>query len=176
MNIRQASASDAAGIARVQVDSWRTTYRDIVPAEYLDNMSYAEREQKWEQWLSDPESKTFAYIALNGASQVVGFVSGGANRAHDPLYAAELHAIYILQEYQGRGIGRRLTLTLATKLLELGLDSMLLWVLAGNPARRFYEALGGQLVKTSQFELTGATLDEVAYGWFDIRDLLGKYP
>jgi hypothetical protein len=45
-------------------------------------------------------------------------------------------------------------------------------VFADNPARRFYEALGGQLIKSSQFELGGTTIDEVAYGWLDIRTLL----
>jgi hypothetical protein len=54
----------------------------------------------------------------------------------------------------------------------MGFDSMYLWVFADNPGRQFYEALGGQLVKTSQFELSGATIDEVAYGWPNIRTLL----
>lgn len=51
---------------------------------------------------------------------------------------------------------------------------MLVWVLAENPFRRFYEALGGQYVRTEQFELGGAMLDEVAYGWRDIRTLLKR--
>ena len=49
---------------------------------------------------------------------------------------------------------------------------MLLWVLADNPARHFYEVLGGQLMKASQTEIGGVMLDEVAYGWIDIRKLL----
>ncbi len=46
---------------------------------------------------------------------------------------------------------------------------MLVRVLAENPARKFYEALGGQLLKAKPIEIGGATLDEVAYGWTDIR-------
>ncbi|MGZ3611067.1 MAG: hypothetical protein ACXWOL_16920 [Ktedonobacteraceae bacterium] len=37
---------------------------------------------------------------------------------------------------------------------------------------RFYEALGGNLVRMAQFEIGGLMLDEVVYGWMDIRKLL----
>jgi hypothetical protein len=55
------------------------------------------------------------------------------------------------------------------KLLQTGIDNMLVWVLAKNPARKFYEALGGQFLRTKQVMIGGATLEEVAYGWTDIR-------
>ena len=32
MHIREATLDDVPGIARVHVDTWRTTYVDIVPA------------------------------------------------------------------------------------------------------------------------------------------------
>jgi hypothetical protein len=45
-------------------------------------------------------------------------------------------------------------------------------VLADNPARHFYETLGGQQVTKSQIEIGGVKLDEVAYGWLDISIIL----
>lgn len=36
MEIRKANLNDALGVAKVQVDSWKTTYKNIVPDEYLD--------------------------------------------------------------------------------------------------------------------------------------------
>jgi len=36
MNIRKANSNDALGVAKVQVDSWKTTYKNIVPNEYLE--------------------------------------------------------------------------------------------------------------------------------------------
>ena len=47
MKIRPATAGDAAALARVHVDSWRTTYRGIVPDEALAHLSYERREQLW---------------------------------------------------------------------------------------------------------------------------------
>ncbi|MFL5590179.1 MAG: GNAT family N-acetyltransferase, partial [Ktedonobacteraceae bacterium] len=146
MIIRQATLEDAAGIAKVHVDTWRTTYRGIVPEEYLANMSYEESEKRWAGRLSDSEGKTCIYVAEDEAGHIVGFVSGGPDRDNDPVYKGELYAIYILQAHYGEGIGRLLTLALVEGLLQMGLDSMILWVFAVNPARHFYEALGGQLV------------------------------
>lgn len=54
------------------------------------------------------------------------------------------------------------------RLLDAGHAAMLVWALAGNPARGFYEALGGQLVATKTVALGGVGLEEVAYGWTDL--------
>lgn len=43
-----------------------------------------------------------------------------------------------------------------------------MWALAGNPARHFYEALGGVFVASQPVEIGGLTLEEVAYGWDDL--------
>ena len=42
---------------------------------------------------------------------------------------------------------------------------MLVWVLADNPACRFYEMLGGQKVNKKEIEMKGTKLIEIAYGW-----------
>ncbi len=170
MLIRQASIGDAAGIAQVHIDTWRTSYPGIVPQDYLDNLSYEIHTQHWITWLSNPQ--THAYIAEDETGQIVGFVSGGPGRDDDLQYQAELYAIYILKDYQGQGNGRSLTRTLVERLLQEGMSSMLLWTLLAGPASRFYESLGGKQVKTIRAALGGAMVDEVAYGWTDIRTLL----
>ena len=43
MRIRTATADDASGMARVHVDTWRTAYRDILPASVLSALSYEAR-------------------------------------------------------------------------------------------------------------------------------------
>jgi hypothetical protein len=53
----------------------------------------------------------------------------------------------------------------AQGLAAKGRHSMLAWVLAENPSRPFYEAMGGKLLGTQEIEIGGATLEEVAYGW-----------
>ena len=62
MLIREASPRDAAAIARVHVDSWRTTYAGIVPADYLANLSYTRREQFWCDILSTPTPRAVCML------------------------------------------------------------------------------------------------------------------
>ncbi|UZM97600.1 hypothetical protein OL548_21075 [Lysinibacillus sp. MHQ-1] len=38
MKIRKAIVEDATGIGTVHVDSWRTTYKDIIPDEFLEKI------------------------------------------------------------------------------------------------------------------------------------------
>jgi ribosomal protein S18 acetylase RimI-like enzyme len=78
-----------------------------------------------------------------------------------------LQKIYILEAYQGQGIGRSLTLAVVERLAMIEIHSMLVWVLTENPACKFYEAMGGEKVYEQQIEIGGVQLDEVAYGWKD---------
>jgi ribosomal protein S18 acetylase RimI-like enzyme len=166
---------DAAGIARVHVDTWRTSYQGIVPTDFLAGLSYERRQRDWEQMLGRSDSGEAVYVAETAAGEIVAFAAGGPERSGDPLYRGEIYALYILREHQRAGIGRRLMGALAAHLANAGIHSLLLWVLAVNTsARRFYAALGGLPLREQTFELGGATLVEVAYGWPDTSSLTRK--
>lgn len=169
MAIREANLADAPAIAKVHVDSWRTTYSNLIPAKFLADLSYEERETKWVKILSNITQDNFTYIAEDEIGQIVGFANGGKERTGDRIYQGELYAIYILEKYQRQGLGYRLISTIATRLIESGISSMLVWVLADNPASGFYQSLGGQKVNQKQIEIARVQLLEVAYGWTDTR-------
>ena len=170
--IRAARVEDALAIARVQVDTWRTTYPGIVPDAVLASLSVEQRAAVWAQILASPATEQVTYVAEASLGQVVGFANAGPNRDPDPAYAGELRAIYLLADHQHHGLGRRLIRTAAQRLKQMDLRSLLVWVLARNPARGFYEALGGRVIQERQLEEHGVILDEVAYGWADIGILL----
>jgi len=54
MNYRKAILSDALGITKVQVDTWKTTYKGIVEENFLQSLSYEEKEKNWRQRLENP--------------------------------------------------------------------------------------------------------------------------
>jgi len=166
MALREATCADVPGIARVHAASWRTTYPGIFPAELLERLTPEAREPMWRRILCDPGSRTFVYVALGDDGEIVGFASGGPEATGDPLYTGELYAIYLLAEHQGRGLGRALLALVRGRLRALGHGSMLIWVAEANaPARRFYEAMGGVLVRERTVDFFGVPVDEVAYGW-----------
>jgi L-amino acid N-acyltransferase YncA len=173
MLIREARVADAPHIARVHVDSWRTTYAGIVPDEFLTKMSYDNYEARWHGWMAQPGGEEGFYVAELQSGRIVGFASGGPRIGEGyPEYEGELYAAYLLREHQRKGLGRRLLAAVARGLAAQGKSSMLAWVLAENPSRRFYEAMGGKLLGSQEIEIGGVTLEEIAYGWEDTKKLI----
>ncbi|MDE0131719.1 MAG: GNAT family N-acetyltransferase [bacterium] len=172
VRIRAARVTDASPIARVHIDSWRATYAGLMPAGFLRSLSYPERASWWEEILAKDPPAMSTFVAEAPGGEVVGFVGGGREREANADFGAELYAIYVYEDYQRRGVGRRLVSALAGALSERGLSSMLLWVLEDNPgARSFYESLGGEELGTQTITIGGEDLTEVAYGWRDIESL-----
>jgi L-amino acid N-acyltransferase YncA len=165
--IRPARQEDVEKIAQVHVESWRTTYPGIVPEEYLAALSVPNRMTRWREGLTQGIMVYFA--ELDG--EVVGFISGGPIREPIETYDAELYAVYILQQAQGRGIGKALLQELATLLLGQGYKSMAVWVLEQNPAKHFYMHTGAELLIAKDIEIGGAILPEAACGWPDLNSL-----
>ena len=169
MRIRKAVLTDAKGIAKVHVDSWKTTYANIIPDEYLNNLVYEGREQLWKGNI--PNSDVF--VAENEEGRIVGFSSGGKERSGKyPDYTGELYAIYILKAYQGNGLGKLLIKPIIEELQQKKFFSMVVLVLEDNSSRLFYETLGGKKIDTIEVNISGKKLNELVYGWDNIRTLL----
>ena len=166
MKVRKATVADADGVAKVQVDSWYSTYKDIVPDEYLRKMTYESREKKWK----DIIYKQPVYIAEDNKGEIIGFSNGGPERTGKyPEFDGELYAIYILKDYQRKGLGKQLLEPIIQELEDQGIYSMLVLVLEDNHSRFFYEQVGAEKVDIIEIEVSGKRLNEVVYGWKDIR-------
>ncbi|SRR6266487_418505 len=179
MSVREARLGDAAAMARVSVDSYRAAHRDQIPEESLMLFTYEESERNWARALRElskaDERQEYIYVAKNDASDLIGVAMGGPERSKHALYTGEIYFLYLLPAYHRRGIGTQLTISVVERLVEHGMDSLLIRVLKANaPARRFYEALGGHLVLEEKIEDRGAVLDQVAYGWSDVSELLNS--
>ena len=169
MRIRPADPSDAGAMARVHVDTWRTTYGGIVPKKHLAGLSYRDRESKWFEILTTASPRTSNFVAEAESGDVIGFADGGPEREGNQTYRGELYAVYVLERYQRRGVGHRLVSAVAQRLISDGMYSMLVWVLQGNrPACRFYESLGVQRVGRQTIAIGGADIVELSYGWKNI--------
>jgi ribosomal protein S18 acetylase RimI-like enzyme len=162
--IRPAGIDDAPAIARVHVASWRSTYRTVLPDDFLASLSESAYADRWRRFIQD--SSNLIYVVEADGGGLVGFASGGRERAGEKGFAGELFAIYILDAFQRKGYGRELVRAVATGLREMGLDDMIIWVLLDNRgAREFYERLGGVYVRTQPITIGSVTLEEVSYGW-----------
>ncbi len=166
--IRPAALEDTLAMAQVHVDTWRSTYAGIVPAEHLAGLSYERSQAAWNEHLLDQGSGERAFVAEDPASGIVALTSGGPLRKPLANFDGELYVLYVLKPFQGMGYGRRLVCRVAQSLLEAGRHSMVLWVLKENPACGFYARLGGQPVAEKVIEIGGKALVDVAYAWHDL--------
>lgn len=120
------------GKAYVHWKSWQESYRGIVDDGYLDRMTLAQTEEKAFRWRDN------ILVAKDG-DRVVGFAGYGPSRGEEGV--GEIFALYVLEEYQRRGIGYAL-MREALSRLE-GCRGVVLWAFKENAkALRFYDRVG----------------------------------
>jgi ribosomal protein S18 acetylase RimI-like enzyme len=170
--IRPAKRGDVPAMVAVHIETWRDTYADLLPAGYLVSLNAGRVAFDWQRALARPASEIVLVAELPEAG-VIGFVSGGPNRSRPvgaaASYRGEIYTLYVATEHQSVGVGRRLVAAIGERLVRAGLDSVLVWVVAGNPARFFYRRLGGQPVAERRERFAGVEIDQIAFGWADMR-------
>ncbi len=184
--IGRASVRSAAGIARVYVDTWRSSYAGILPDKTLIGMSQERQTSEW-AWLirNRGESQT-VLVASEIGHGVVGMASCGPGRTGDRPCAGpycgeegrkvgEVFTLYVLPEFQDRGIGRQLLAASFSALSERGCERAFLWVISNNPSQFFYERVGGRRIASRLERLWGTDLDQTAYGWADLKEAIAKF-
>ncbi len=166
--VRKASPVDASGIARVYVSSWRSTYGGLLPDAILNGMSEVRETLFWWTALCSQRSQTVTRVIEDQDGRIVGFISAGPERTGGVARRAEVYTLYLIDGYQRRGFGTKLMSAAAGSLHELGFGGLIVWVLAGNPARAFYERLGAQKVATRTIRMGGRAIQELAFAWPDL--------
>ena len=172
--IRAANADDALGMASVRVDTWRATYRGMVPDAFLDGMSPEAVAERWRKaFLQNHTPGIGVFVAENQEGEITGIAICGPEQESDPVYEGEVYVLYVRPAHQNQGIGRALVVACARYLQrQLGAKTLLIWVIAENPYRRFYESLGGKRVREKIREIGGKLIPEVGYGWDALEPLL----
>jgi GNAT superfamily N-acetyltransferase len=162
---------DAAQVARVHQESWRTTYAGILPLDVIAAQVGRKSESSWRRRLALSTSGEATWLAERGG-QVVGLAYCGDARHKLEGLEAEVYALYVLQSHQRHGVGRELVRACARHFVLHGHFGFYLWVLKANRARMFYEALGGQQIAEKNERLGLHSFSEVAYGWHDLTGLV----
>jgi ribosomal protein S18 acetylase RimI-like enzyme len=170
LSIRAANVADVRAIAQVDVETWRATYAGVLPDRLLIGLSERQRAGVWSRFITRRPGDTVAATDEHGT--ILGFGSCGAQRETDLPYSGEVFTLYVAPDHQGQGIGRQLLLSLFARLIRCGLYSAVIWVLAENPARFFYERVGGLAVARRRIDMAQNQVDAIAYAWTDLPDAI----
>jgi ribosomal protein S18 acetylase RimI-like enzyme len=150
--VRAARASDAEGLALVQVASWRGAFAGLVPdaviAELTSEAAIAQFAEHWRESISSPPtSKHRVQVAVEkpGDPEILGFAAAGPTTDEDlwPATDGELYELHVLPALAGAGHDERLLHAVADTFAEDGFSTGYTWALAGDGARiGFLEAAG----------------------------------
>ena len=162
--VRKARPADAEAVARIYVESWRDTYPLVLPARLLSSMTVDGQTARWRNAIAIAARES-VYVAEDDKGKVVGMTSMGRARDSGLGYDAEIYTLYVDPLLTGRGIGRALLSGAFAALVERGHTRCVIWAHAKNPARFFYEAMGGKLIAERTTTMLGSPVPEVAFGW-----------
>lgn len=172
MHIRKATLQDAEAIARVHVESWKTTYKGIIPDDFLNNLSYTQRTDLWTQAIAQQDH--FVMVVETSEGEILGFADGWKRETNTVSHSGDLTSIYILEAYQGKGIGKQLLQSLFEIFKQLGWQKVFVEVLEDNKTCDWYEYYGATFCKTVTIQIGGVLLNERIYEWNNIDDVLAR--
>jgi len=165
--IARARPADSGQLAKVYVETWRSTYAGLLPDRVLVAMRQQVHTARFAGWIARQTDRRFILAARVAGAGVVGLCSAGQARGL-PQSDGEIYLLYVDQDWQNRGIGRSLLRTALRGLQAGGYSRAILWVLAGNPSRFFYEAAGSVRTAERTEKLWGTELPEIGYVWPDL--------
>lgn len=155
---RNARVSDYEGIYYVSCYSWDETYRGYMPDEYLDDRinNFDERALRTKVFLEKLEisGDLDKYVVCEAQNKIVGICQ--FSRSQDEKYpnSGLLCALYVLKDYQGLGVGKKLFEMAIEGLKNLGYSSMYLECLSGNKTLHFYEKYGGVVIDNIDYPIS----------------------
>ena len=158
MYIRKAKSTDAKGIIEVNVKTWLTTYSGIMPQGILDHKKQTINESI-KQCEATVEKDDNVLVALEN-EQIVGIASYGKAKSSENESTGELYSIYVLKDFQGRGIGEKLFKEVTNILSNTGYKEMVVTCLKQNPYNKFYKKMGGEIIKVINSNIFGVELEE----------------
>lgn len=151
MIIRRKERKDCADVAHVMTVAWNETYKGIVPDDFLNNLYNNEKQRATNSYNNFNENDNHQFV-LEVDNKIVGFVNVGLTDEKEYENCGELHAIYIINGYKGKGYGKKLFEAGVNELKSMGFDKMVIGCLDGNPSNEFYKYAGGIFVKQRIFE------------------------
>ena len=171
-HVRRAEPQDADGIAAVRFQTWRSSYASLLPTVVFEDVTEAELIPYWRSRFTCDRPR-FTWVAVSPADQIVGFVDAQSpSRPEERVFDAELDYAYVLQSWQGQGLGRRLLEGLARDLSEAGIKSVGVRFFAANHSgEKFYRRMGALPYGERVLNILGCDVPIRVFHWPDIAAL-----
>lgn len=170
--IRKANKNDIVTISKIYIDSRRRTYKNILPSDYLNSLTYAQAGKKWTEYLENNNNVIFIHLDDTGT-----ITSLAASKPYKHIKKClYLDSLHVSPEFQNKGVGKSLIIKTTEFALENGYDSMTISILRGNnKAEKIYQYLGAVYLNDfiNYFDNTSAM--STVFIWKDLPKLITKH-
>jgi len=127
--VRPARPDDAPAIARVQLVTWRTAYRRLLPAEVLDDWDEPAAVDAWRAAVVDPPSRAHGVLVALDGVEVTGFAAfGPPEEATAHGSTTEVSALLVEPRWGRRGHGSRLLAAVVDLAVDAGTETLHMWL------------------------------------------------
>jgi len=166
---RKAELDDSYGIEYVAAHSWKETYSDFMPTEYLDNRiaNINNKVDKVRSFLAITNN----YYVVEVDNKIVWILHYLKSENEKFKNYGYLEAIYVLKDYQGLGIGKKLFKIALKGMIELGCNNMYLECLKGNSTIGFYQKYGGKVIDTIDYPIKDFSVKADIVEFKNIRNI-----
>jgi GNAT superfamily N-acetyltransferase len=153
VSVRPARPSDAAELARIQVETWRAGYASILPASVLEALSVEQAIETWGGALAAPPSPRHRVLIAQEAQWSVGFVTV----APEDGGTVEIGPLLVEPRWGRRGHGSRLLAAAVDTVRPDGATRAIAWLPeADEVSRTFFGSAGWAADGTARVLDTGA--------------------
>jgi GNAT superfamily N-acetyltransferase len=141
VSVRPARPDDAAEIGRIQVETWRSAYAEILPAAVLEGVTVDDAAATWSAAISEPPGPRHRVLVAQEQDWRVGFAALGPAddlEVDDPEPATTLALAVILVEprWGRRGHGSRLLAAAVDHARGDGMTRAIAWIPEGDTVSR----------------------------------------
>jgi GNAT superfamily N-acetyltransferase len=148
VSVRPARPDDVGEIGRIQVETWRHGYRDILPAPVLDSLTPDGVSAAWADAVAAPPSARHRVLVALEKEWVVGFVAVAPSSDledddPDPATTVTLGPLLVEPRWSRRGHGSRLLAAAVDHARGDGMTRAIAWIPEADTAsKEFYVSAG----------------------------------
>jgi 3-deoxy-manno-octulosonate cytidylyltransferase (CMP-KDO synthetase) len=168
VDIRPARRSDLQRVAEVHVDSWQRSFAGIAPDDFLAGMTIETRLKAYSERACTGNYSML--VADHPTEGIVGFADFGTPTLPGG-YDAQIYSIYLLPEFQRKGLGTRLFERCVERIRAGQNTTLCLDSLEVSPYRAFYDKMGGRVVAGDAHKLGDKEYETVIYVWDEISTI-----
>ena len=152
--IRKGNIDDLEQITYVNRKTWKTTYQNIIDKDFLENLSLSISDEELENKKQEIKMGKAHYIVALDDNNVIGMLKFKKSDYKGYENTAEIQALYILKDYQNKGIGKKMVNMAINEMKKQKYKKLIIDCIEKNP---------GKYIGKREFPLNNKTYQENVY-------------